>query len=169
MHTVEMNSVVWCTPPRLTGGVMHMSEIDLAVSCTPRSLSPRSDAYRGLCLPGVMQTAEFVSSEWCIPQRFRDLCVLGSWKIWNNWLWGMMYIVHYTAESDLAKCDTHRGFSGDARVQLNTTVLSTVREYLRGVRLDSSTCATDYCTLLENIWGVWSWIPPRVLLTTVHC
>ena len=25
---------------------MHIAEIDLAVSCTPRSLSPRSDAYR---------------------------------------------------------------------------------------------------------------------------
>ena len=65
MHTAEIDSVVWCTPRRLTlwcdaqcgdwlCGVMHNVEIDSVVWCTMRRLTLRCDAHCVGWLRGVM-------------------------------------------------------------------------------------------------------------------
>ena len=52
MHTTELDSAVWCTPGSLTPwwdahhGGMHTTELDSAVWCTQPSLTPRCDAHR---------------------------------------------------------------------------------------------------------------------------
>ena len=79
MHTVEIDSKVWCTLQRLW--------------CTPRRLTWRCDALRGDWLGCVIHTLEIVSKEF-----FEILCVLDSSGIWNNWLSSYMY----TAKIDLA-------------------------------------------------------------------
>ena len=79
------------------GGILHTAELDSAVWCTPRSMTQRCDAHRGVRLGGGMHPAEFFEKLWsldtavgCTPQTPRYKSHRGVW------LWGVMH----TAESD---------------------------------------------------------------------
>ena len=49
---------------------MHTAELDSAVWCTPRSLTPLWEAHHGVWLSGVMHTAESDLAVRCTPRSF---------------------------------------------------------------------------------------------------
>ena len=61
-------------------GVKHNAELYSAKRCTPGSLTPRYDAYRGVWLLGMMHTAESYSAVGCTLLSFlRYFVVLSLW------------------------------------------------------------------------------------------
>ena len=66
MHTVESDSVVWCTPWSLTQRCDTHRGVWLRGEPTPWSLTQRCDAHRGVRLGGGMHTAEFFKKIWSL-------------------------------------------------------------------------------------------------------
>ena len=99
-------------------GVMHTAESDSAEWCTPRSLTPRCDAQRGVfwgsCYPwlrGMMHTTELDSAVGCTPQTF------------------LRTLHHLTL-----RCDAHRGAwlrGGMHTAELDSPVCSTPWSFLK--------------------------------------
>ena len=52
---------------------MHTTDLVSTEWCTPRILSPGSDAHHGYCLWGVMHIMDIVPAEWCTPRILSPL------------------------------------------------------------------------------------------------